>query len=98
MVRLKYCIRICEQHVEPQTGVILVLEAEVQLGSSLFKAEVAELDLVFAGLLLDQHATTLVRTTLYYEIIYFKRHWNNALTVQGLLACTNPLIFEMNKC
>jgi hypothetical protein len=97
MVRLKYCIGICKQHVEPQTGVILVLETEVQLGSSLFKAEVAELDLVFAGLLLDQHATTLVRTTL-YEKIYFKRHWNNALTVQGLLACTNPLIFEMNKC
>jgi len=97
MVRLKYCIRICEQHVEPQTGGILVLEAEVQLGSSLFKAEVAELDLVFAGLLLDQHATTLVRTTL-YENIYFKRHWNNALTVQGLLACTNPIIFKMNKC
>ena len=97
MVRLKYCIRICEQHVEPQTGVILVLEAEVQLGSNLFKAEVAELDLVFDGLLLDQHATTLVRTTL-YEKIYFKRHWNNALTVQGLLACTNPLIFKMNKC
>lgn len=69
MVRLKYCIRICEQHVEPQTGVILVLEAEVQLGSSLFKAEVAELDLVFAGLLLDQHATTLVRTTLYEKYI-----------------------------
>ena len=97
MVRLKYCIRICEQHVEPQTGVILVLEAEVQLGSSLFKAEVAELDLVFAGLLLDQHATTLVRTTL-YEKIYFKRHWNNALTVHVLLACTNTLIFKMNKC
>ena len=97
MVRLKYYIRICEQHVKPQTGVIPVLEAEVQLGSSLFKAEVAELDLVFAGLLLDQHATTLVRTTL-YEKIYFKRHWNNALTVQGLLACTNPLIFKMNKC
>ena len=97
MVRLKYCIRICEQHVEPQTRVILALEAEVQLGSSLFKAEVAELDLVFAGLLLDQHATTLVRTTL-YEKIYFKRHWNNALTVQGLLACTNPLIFEINIC
>lgn len=83
--------------LNPQTGVILVLEAEVQLGSNLFKAEVAELDLVFAGLLLDQHATTLVRTTL-YEKIYFKRHWNNALTVQGLLACTNPLIFEINIC
>ena len=83
--------------LNPQTGVILALEAEVQLGSSLFKAEVAELDLVFDGLLLDQHATTLVRTTL-YEKIYFKRHWNNALTVQGLLACTNPLIFKMNKC
>jgi len=72
MVRLKYCIRICEQHVEPQTGVILVLEAEVQLGSNLFKAEVAELDLVFAGLLLDQHATTLVRTPLYDKNIFYE--------------------------
>ena len=97
MVRLKYCIRICEQHVEPQTGVILALEAEVQLGSSLFKAEVAELDLVFAGLLLDQHATTHVRTTL-YENIDLKLHGHTALSVHVVSPCTNTLIFKMNKC
>lgn len=49
-----------EQHVEPQIGAVLVLEAEVQLGS-LFEAEAVELDLVFVRLIGDRNHTRLIK-------------------------------------